>query len=179
VSPDLLCLAKGITGGYLPLAATLATERIFAAFLGEPAEGRTFFHGHTYTANPLAAAAAHATLDIFERTSLLAELPGRIAHLTELLEGLRDLPAVGDIRQYGLAAGIELVRDRATKAPYPAAERRGMRACRAARAHGVFLRPLGDVLVLMPPLTLSAAELERLVTAVRRSVEETCSDAAG
>jgi len=179
VSPDLLCLAKGITGGYLPLAATLATERIFAAFLGEPAEGRTFFHGHTYTANPLAAAAAHATLDIFERTSLLAELPGRIALLAELLDGLRDLPAVGDIRQYGLAAGIELVRDRATKAPYPAAERRGMRACRAARAHGVFLRPLGDVLVLMPPLTLSAAELERLVTAVRRSVEETCSDAAG
>jgi adenosylmethionine-8-amino-7-oxononanoate aminotransferase len=178
VSPDLLCLAKGITGGYLPLAATLATERIFAAFLGQPAEGRTFFHGHTYTANPLAAAAAHATLDIFERTSLLAELPGRIARLAALLEGLRDLPAVGDIRQYGLAVGIELVADRATKTPYPAAERRGMRACRAARAHGVFLRPLGDVLVLMPPLTLSEAELERLVTAVRRSVEETCSDAA-
>ncbi|HEX5818222.1 MAG TPA: adenosylmethionine--8-amino-7-oxononanoate transaminase [Gemmatimonadales bacterium] len=178
VSPDLLCLAKGLTGGYLPLAATLATERIFAAFLGEPAAGRTFFHGHTYTANPLAAAAAHATLDIFERTPLLAELPSRIARLAVLLEGLRDLPAVGDIRQYGLAAGIELVRDRRTKAAYPVAERRGMRACRAARAHGVFLRPLGDVLVLMPPLTLSDAELERLVTAVRRSVEETCSDAA-
>lgn len=178
VSPDLLCLAKGLTGGYLPLAATLATERIFGAFLGAPAEGRTFFHGHTYTANPLAAAAAHATLDIFERTPLLAELPDRIARLAALLDGLRDLPAVGDIRQYGLAVGIELVRDRATRAAYPAAERRGMRVCRAARAHGVFLRPLGDVIVLMPPLTLGDAELERLVTAVRRSVEETCSDAA-
>ncbi|HEX5632960.1 MAG TPA: aminotransferase class III-fold pyridoxal phosphate-dependent enzyme, partial [Gemmatimonadales bacterium] len=179
VSPDLLCLAKGITGGYLPLAATLATERLFSAFLGEPALGRTFFHGHTYTANPLAAAAALATLDVFARTPLLAELPEKAARLAELLAPLAALPAVGSIRQYGLAAGIELVRDRATRAPYPPAERRGMRVCRAARRHGVFLRPLGDVIVLMPPLTLDDAELVHLTTAVRRAVEETCPDAAG
>jgi adenosylmethionine-8-amino-7-oxononanoate aminotransferase len=179
VTPDLLCLAKGITGGYLPLAATLATERIYQAFLGEPSLGRTFFHGHTYTANPLAAAAALATLDIFEQTALLEELPARVARLAELLAPLRALPAVGDIRQYGLAAGIELVRDRATRTSYPAAERRGMRVCRAARSHGVFLRPLGDVVVLMPPLTLADDELVRLVTAIRLAVEATCGDAAG
>jgi adenosylmethionine-8-amino-7-oxononanoate aminotransferase len=179
VSPDLLCLAKGITGGYLPLAATLATERLFEAFLGAPAEGRTFFHGHTYTANPLAAAAALATLDIFERTSLLAELPAKVERLAALLAPLAALRAVGQVRQYGLAAGIELVRDRRTRTPYPAAERRGMRVCRAARARGVFLRPLGDVIVLMPPLTIGDAELDHLVTAVREAVEATCADAVG
>ena len=174
VAPDFLCLAKGLTGGYLPMAATLTTERLFQAFLGHPSEGRTFFHGHTYTGNPLAAAAAHATLDIFERTDLLAELPGKVTRLAALLDDLRVLPSVGDIRQYGLAAGIELVADRETQTPYPAVERRGMKVCGAARKRGVFLRPLGDVVVLMPPLTLTDEELTMLVRVVRESIVEVC-----
>lgn len=174
VAPDFLCLAKGITGGYLPLAATLATERIFEAFLGDPAEGRTFFHGHTYTGNPLASAAALAVLDIFEREPILPRVREAITRLSDELERLRPLAAVGDIRQYGLCAGIELVADRATRTAYPPGERRGMRVCQAARRHGVFLRPLGDVIVLMPPLTVTDAELGLLVDAVAAGIEEVC-----
>jgi adenosylmethionine-8-amino-7-oxononanoate aminotransferase len=175
VAPDLLCLAKGLTGGYLPMAATLTTERVFEAFLGPPAEGRTFFHGHTYTGNALAAAAALATLDIFDHDQVLAALPAKIAHLTEALQRLRLLPAVGDIRQYGLAAGIELVADRSTRMPYPAAERRGMRVCRSARDRGVFLRPLGDTIICMPPLSITEAEITHLVDAIAAGIRETCA----
>ena len=174
VTPDLLCVAKGLTGGYLPMAATLTTERVFEAFLGPPSKGRTFFHGHTYTGNPLAAAAALATLDIFEDDDILARLQPTIAQLTRELQRLHGLPAVGDIRQFGLAAGIELVADRATKRPYPVAERRGMRVCRAARRHGVFLRPLGDTIVLMPPLTITAQEITTLIDAIADGVRECC-----
>ncbi len=173
--PDLLCLAKGLTGGYLPLAATLATERIFEAFLGPPEEGRTFFHGHTYTGNALASAAAHATLDIFERERVMEGLPAKVEHLRAELQRVAALEAVGDVRQYGLCVGIELVADRKSKAPFPSSERRGMRVCTAARRHGVFLRPLGDVVVLMPPLSMSAAELSRLVSAVEAGVREVCA----
>jgi adenosylmethionine-8-amino-7-oxononanoate aminotransferase len=174
VAPDFLCLAKGLTGGYLPMAATLTTERVFEAFLGPPADGRTFFHGHTYTGNQLAAAAALATLDIFEHDRILDGVSRSIAHLRRALAPLADLPAVGEIRQYGLAAGIELVADRATRAPFPAAERRGMRVCRAARRHGVFLRPLGDVIVLMPPLTITGEEIDRLAAALAAAIREAC-----
>jgi adenosylmethionine-8-amino-7-oxononanoate aminotransferase len=174
VAPDLLCLAKGLTGGYLPMAATLTTERIFEAFLGDPAEGRTFFHGHTYTGNPLAAAAALATLDIFERENVLAALGPKIERLRAELGRLRDLPHVGDVRQFGLAAGVELVADRATREPYPAGERRGMKVCTAARRHGVFLRPLGDVIILMPPLSIAEAEIVALVDAIEAGVREVC-----
>ncbi len=174
VVPDILCLAKGPTGGYLPLAATPTTERIFQAFLGPPAEGRTFFHGHTYTGNALAAAAALATLDIFEHDRILDQLGAKIACLAGELARLRELPAVGDIRQFGLAAGVELVQDRTGKLPFPAAERRGMRVCRAARDRGVFLRPLGDTIVLMPPLSITESELFHLVDAVRDGIRETC-----
>ncbi len=178
VAPDLLCLGKGLTGGYLPMAATLATESIFEAFLGPPAEGRTFFHGHTYTGNALAAAAAHATLDIFERQGILRTLPEKIEYLAHALDTLRDLPAVGEIRQYGLAAGIELVAERSTKTSFAAAQRRGMQVCIAARELGVFLRPLGDVIVIMPPLTLTTTELDTLVRAIRHGITAVCSDAA-
>jgi len=174
VSPDLLCLAKGLTGGYLPMAATLATERVFEAFLGSPAEGRTFFHGHTYTGNALAAAAALATLRVFADDRILANLPDKITQLGTELARLEDLPAVGDIRQFGLSAGIELVADRDTRAPFPASERRGMRVCRAARRHGVFLRPLGDVIVLMPPLTITTTEVTLLIDAIRAGINEVC-----
>ena len=175
VTPDVLCLAKGLTGGYLPMAATLTTERLFEAFLGPPAEGRTFFHGHTYTGNQLAAAAAHATLDIFEHEGILERLQATIRNMAEALSSLADLAAVGEIRQYGLAAGIELVADRATRTPFPPAERRGMRVCRAARRHGVFLRPLGDVIVVMPPLTITDEEIERIATALRAAISEGCA----
>jgi adenosylmethionine-8-amino-7-oxononanoate aminotransferase len=175
VAPDLLCLGKGITGGYLPLAATLATERVFAAFLGPPSEGRTFFHGHTYTGNPLAAAAALAALDLFERE--LPGLPAKAAYLGAAVRRLADLPAAGDVRHYGLAAGIELVADRGTKRSFPPGERRGMRVCLRAREKGVFLRPLGDVIVLMPPLSITPGEIDLLVAAVSHGIRTECGDA--
>jgi adenosylmethionine-8-amino-7-oxononanoate aminotransferase len=175
VTPDFLCVAKGLTGGYLPLAATLTTERVYEAFLGRPEEGRTFFHGHTYTGNALGCAAALAVFDIFEREKVLEGLPAKIGKLSAELERLRDLPdvgdgGVGDIRQYGLAAGVELVADRASRQAFDTAQRVGTRVCRAAREAGVFLRPLGDVMVIMPPLSIRDDEIERLVDAVEHGI---------
>ena len=155
----------------MPLAATLATEQIFEAFLGPPEAGRTFFHGHTYTGNALGCAAALATLDIFEGEALIAGLPERIEALSLRLERLQGMPHVADVRQYGLSAGIELVKDVDTGEAFAPSERRGMAVCMAARERGVFLRPLGDVIVLMPPLTLSDAELDQLVDAVVFGIE--------
>ena len=134
VSPDLLCLAKGLTGGYLPLAATLSTDRIYRAFLGGHDEFKAFFHGHTYTGNPLGCAAAMANLDLFESENTLAALKDRIALLRGLLKGLAELPHVGDIRQAGLVAGIELVKDKETKEPYPAGDRTGYGVCMGLEA---------------------------------------------
>ena len=166
VSPDLMCLAKGLTGGYLPLAATLATERIYAAFLGEHEELKTFFHGHTYTANPLACAAAIATLEVFERERTLAALPPKIALLAELLEELvAPLRCVGEIRRRGFMVGIELE-------GFPPAARMGHQVTRAARRRGAIVRPLGDVVVLMPPLAISQEELRHLVQITAASVAE-------
>jgi len=163
VCPDLLTLAKGVTGGYLPLAATLVREQIFEAFEGEYAEGRTFFHGHTYTGNPLAARAALASLEIFEQDKTLENLAPKIRHLTRRLEEFRTLDQVGDVRQCGFLAGIELVRDQAAKEPYPVGERRGMRVALEARRHGLLIRPLTDVIVIMPPLIISLPELDRML----------------
>lgn len=171
VVPDFLCLAKGLTGGYLPLAATLTTEEIYRAFLGRPEEGRTFYHGHTYTGNPLGAAVALANLDLMERSNLLKELPAKIECLRWHLENIARLPHVGEVRQRGLMAGIELVQDRVTKQPFPADKRVGNQVCRLARDQGVILRPLGDVVVLMPPLAIDISLLDRLGTVVYNSVE--------
>jgi adenosylmethionine-8-amino-7-oxononanoate aminotransferase len=173
VTPDLLCLAKGLTGGYLPLAATLATEEIWRAFLGEYAQSRTFFHGHTYGGNPLGAAVALATLDVFEDEQTLARLPAKIDRLAGHLRRIAALPQVGNVRQCGLIAGIELVRDRATKEPFPWEERRGMRVCDYARGEGVLLRPLGNVLVIMPPLAISPEQIDRIIAAVERGIVAT------
>lgn len=170
VTPDLLCLAKGLTGGYLPLAATLATDALYDAFLGAPELGRTFFHGHTYTGNALASAAALATLDCLERERVIEGVPAKAAHLARALAPVAELPHVGDVRQLGLAVGVELVRDRATKAPFPPAERRGMRASNAAQERGVFTRPLGDVCVLMPPLSITEDELDTLAIALEHGI---------
>ena len=172
VSPDLLCIAKGLTGGYLPMAATLATDEIWQAFLGDCASGRTFYHGHTYGGNPLAAAAAMATLDVFEEERTLQRLPEKIARLGELLAPLARHPHVGHIRQCGLIAGIELVRDRASRESYPAAEQIGRRVCEAAIRRGVLLRPLGDVIVLWPPLAISLEQLAEIVEAVDSGIAE-------
>lgn len=162
VSPDLLCLAKGITGGYLPLAATLATDDIYQAFLGEFQEFKTFFHGHTYTGNPLGATVGLASLEIFRRDRVLEGLPAKIELLAERLQGMADHPHVGDIRPRGLMVGIELVADRATREPFPVERRTGHRVILAARRLGAILRPLGDVIVLMPPLCITPDELEAL-----------------
>jgi adenosylmethionine-8-amino-7-oxononanoate aminotransferase len=162
VVPDFLCLAKGLTGGYLPLAATLTTDEVYNAFLGPPESGRTFYHGHTYTGNPLGAAVALANLDLLEEPSGLPALPEKIERLRMQLERLRNLSIVGDVRQKGLLAGIELVRDRRTKERFPPEERMGARFCQLAREQGVLLRPLGDVVVVMPPLAIDLTLIDRL-----------------
>lgn len=165
VVPDMLCLAKMLTGGYLPLAATLTTERVFEAFLAPPEEGRTFFHGHTFTGNALGAAVALATLDVFEDDDILARVRTASAHFATALGRLADHPHVGEVRTYGLAAGVELVADRDTRRPFPAARRFGHRVCRLARDRDVFLRPIGDVLIFMPPLTITHDEIDLMVDA--------------
>jgi adenosylmethionine-8-amino-7-oxononanoate aminotransferase len=163
VTPDFLCLAKGLTGGYLPLAATLATEEVFRAFVGPPEAGRAFYHGHTYTGNPLGAAVALANLRLLQ-AGVMAALPAKVERLRRHLARVAELPCVGEVRQCGLIAGVELVADRATKAPFPAARRVGARACRLARDKGALLRPLGDVIVVMPPLAIDDSALELLLT---------------
>ena len=172
VEPDLLCLGKGISGGYLPLAATLATERIYEAFLGESASSRTFYHGHTYTGNALACAAGLASLEVLEKDHVLDRIGQLSRQLAEGLSRLAEREHVGEVRRKGLMAGIELVADRATREPYPPEERRAWRACVAARRHGVWVRPLGDVIVLMPPYCTSDESLERLVTGVSKGIAE-------
>ncbi|ABZ83014.1 adenosylmethionine-8-amino-7-oxononanoate transaminase [Heliomicrobium modesticaldum Ice1] len=176
VSPDLMCLAKGITGGYLPLAATLATEKIYEAFLGEYSEYKTFFHGHSYTGNPLACAAALANLEIFERDCVIEGLQGKIERLRQGLEHFHALPHVGDVRQRGFMIGIELVKDKATKEPFAPALRMGHRVILEARRRGVILRPLGDVLVLMPILGMSDSELDQLLQVTYESIGAVMSE---
>jgi adenosylmethionine---8-amino-7-oxononanoate aminotransferase len=164
VAPDLMCLAKGITGGYLPLAATLTTERIYEGFLGEHQDFRTFFHGHTYTGNPLACAAGLATLDVFEDERTLERLAPKIELLGELLEPLAAHPMVREVRRCGFMTGVELVE-------HPLEARIGHQVTLAARARGAVIRPLGDVVVLMPPLAISEADLRRLVTITAEAID--------
>ena len=164
VAPDLLCLAKGLTGGYLPLAATLASERIYNGFLGEFEEFRTFFHGHTYTGNPLACAAALATLEVFEEERTLERLQPKIELLGRLLEPLAAHPSVREVRRRGFMTGIELT-------GFPLEERIGHRVTLEARRRGAIIRPLGDVVVLMPPLAISEDDLRRLVTITAEAID--------
>ncbi|TMA65441.1 MAG: aminotransferase class III-fold pyridoxal phosphate-dependent enzyme, partial [Deltaproteobacteria bacterium] len=173
ITPDLMCLGKGISGGYLPLAATLATEEVFEAFLAPYEEFRTFFHGHTYTGNALACAIGLASLGLFEEERTLERLAPKVARLRERLGAdVAPLPHVGDVRQQGVMVGIELVQERASRAPYPPAARIGQQVVRAARARGVVLRPLGSTIVLMPPLAIAPAELEQLVDVTRDAIVE-------
>lgn len=165
VSPDFLCLAKGISGGYLPLAATLTTEEIYAAFLGKREDLRQFFHGHTYTANPLACAVGLESLALLRESSLAnacAQIPG----MRSALERIQQLPGIRGVRQCGLMAGIELE-------PRPG-RYLGADVCAHARAHGVILRPLGDVVVWLPPLTLQPDDLDLLERATTAAIGEAC-----
>ncbi len=171
VEPDLMCVAKGLTGGYLPLAATLATERVFEAFLGEPHENCTFFHGHTYTGNPLACAAAIANLQLMAQRNTCDEAARKGDDLGRLLDAaIGDHRNVGDIRRRGMMVGIELVKDRATKEAFDVKERVAWRVCEAAMQRGLRIRPLGDVLVLMPPLGIEDALVVRLVDMLRAAL---------
>lgn len=176
VSPDFLCLAKGITGGYMPLAATLTTEKVYRAFLGRYDEYRSFFHGHTYTGNPLGCAAAIANLDIFEQERVLEKMKPKSVLFVELLKKFEALTHVGDVRHKGLVAGIELVKDRATKEPFPARKRIGHRVAMEARERGLIIRPLGDVIVVMPPLSVTESEIKKtmkiIFDSVRKATEE-------
>jgi adenosylmethionine-8-amino-7-oxononanoate transaminase/dethiobiotin synthase len=168
VTPDILCLAKGITGGYLPLAATLTTQKIYDGFVFDYKDQKTFFHGHTYTANPLACAAALANLRIFEKKGVLGKLAPKIKYIAQKLEMFYNLGSVGEVRQQGFMVGIELFKN---GKPYPWQEKIGVRVCREARKHGAILRPLGNVIVIMPPLSISRDELNTLLNVTYRAIE--------
>ncbi len=175
VTPDIICLSKGITNGYMPLAVTAVKEKIFNSFLGELEERKTFYHGHSYTGNPLACAAALANLKIFEKDKTLETLPHKIELLMEELSEIAKLEHVGDVRQKGMIAGVELVKDKKTKEPFPWKEQTGWKVVKAARKHGVWLRPLGDVIVIMPPLVISMENLERLLQVIKLCIIEITS----
>jgi adenosylmethionine-8-amino-7-oxononanoate aminotransferase len=179
VVPDFLCLAKGLTAGYLPMAATLTTAEVWKAFLGTYAERRTFFHGHTYGGNPLAAAVGLASLDIFRDERVLESLPPKIERLQSHLARIAELPAVGAVRQCGLVAGIDLVADKASRRPFPWQEQRGMKASLAARRHGAILRPLGDVVVLWPPLSITLDEIDSLCHAAEAGIRDATAGLSG
>ena len=172
VLPDFLCLAKGLTGGYLPLAATLTNDRVFDAFLGEYLELKTFFYGHSYSGNPLGCAAALANLEIFEEENTLEALKEKIALLRELLGDLRKLGNVAEIRQCGLMAGIEVGRE--SGEPFAWQDQTGARVCIAARKYGLLTRPILDTIVLIPPLCTTRPQLERATQAIQRAIREVC-----
>ncbi|MDI6714984.1 MAG: adenosylmethionine--8-amino-7-oxononanoate transaminase [Thermodesulfovibrio sp.] len=172
VTPDIICLSKGITNGYMPLAVTAVKEKIFDAFLGEIEEIKTFYHGHSYTGNPLACAAAIANLEIFEKDKTLESLPPKIELLREELSEIAKLEHVGDVRQKGMIAGVELVKDKTTKEPFPWKEQTGWKVVKAARKHGVWLRPLGDIIVIIPPLIISEENLKGLLKVIKDCIIE-------
>ncbi len=171
VTPDLLCTAKGLAAGYLPLAATLTTDEIYNAFLGEYGDLKTFFHGHTFTGNPLACAVALENIAIFEREDLLSQLQPTIEHFNNRLQEFYRLAHVGDVRVCGLAAGIDLMENPDTHTPYPFVEKVGIRVCKEALTRGALLRPLVNTIVLMPPLQISISELDALLDIVYVSIE--------
>lgn len=172
IAPDILCIAKGLTGGYLPLAATLTTQAIYETFLGPIDSGRTFYHGHTYTGNPLGCAAALASLDLFEKDRIFEHLPAKIECLAAHLARIARSPHVGDVRQCGLMAGIEIVRDQATRESHPYGLQVGAQVCLHAHRYGVIARPLTDTIVIMPPLVISLDNLNQLMTVIERCINE-------
>jgi adenosylmethionine-8-amino-7-oxononanoate transaminase len=176
VTPDFLCLGKGLTGGYLPLAATLATDKIYDAFLGDYKEWKSFTHGHSYTGNPLACAAALANLDIFEREQVIDGLAPKIALVRRLLSEAQSLPHVGGIRQIGLMAGIEIVHDKSSGELYPFEDAIGLRICRRALKMGLITRPLGHVITFVPPLSSTPRELTEMLSILREAIAAETQD---
>ena len=170
VSPDIMAIAKGLTGGYLPLAATLTTEEIYSAFLGEPHEGKTFFHGHSYTGNPLGCAVAMANLGIFKTERTLTKVQRRTSKFSAFLKTLANDPWVGDIRQCGYMVGIELVQNQQTKAPFSVIDRIGHRVTLTARTLGLLIRPIGNTMILMPPLSATVQELKQMVDIIKIAI---------
>jgi adenosylmethionine-8-amino-7-oxononanoate aminotransferase len=180
VTPDLMAISKGLTGGYIPLAATLTTDEIYKAFFGKYEDFKTFFHGHSYTGNPLGCAVALANLEVFKKEKTLARLQPKIKTMARLLHPLWQLPHVGDIRQRGFMAAIELVEDKKTRKPYLLEARIGHKVAMETRSRGLLLRPIGNVIVLMPPLSTSLPELRRMVDILQASIETaTLSPALG
>ncbi len=175
VTPDLMAISKGLTGGYMPLAATLTTQEIYDAFLGKYSEFKSFFHGHSYTGNPLGCAAAIANLEIFEKEKVLAKLQKKIGFLKEAIAPWRRWRHVGEIRQIGFMAGIELVADKEERMAYAPEERIGWHVCLEAKKRGVLLRPLGNVIVLLPPLSISLRDLKKLIRVTGESIKKVTS----
>jgi adenosylmethionine-8-amino-7-oxononanoate aminotransferase len=172
VGPDIMCLGKCITGGYLPLAATLTTQDIFDAFCGKASEHKTFYHGHTYTGNALGCAAALASLELFEENRILESLPEKISLIDEAFEEISRLDYVGDVRRRGMMGGIEIVRDKKSKESFPYENTIGAKLCGAMRPKGLMLRPLDDVIVLMPPIAIDIELLEKLLRIIKDSIED-------
>lgn len=179
VVPDFLTLGKGLTGGYLPVAATLTTDQIYEAFWGDEIEGKTFYHGHSYTGNPLGCAVALANLELMEKRKLLEHVSRLSAKAEMRLSAFRELPYVGDVRQAGLMIGIEIVRDRSTKAPFPPEARIGRKIVARARELGLLTRPLGAVIVFMPPLATPEAALEIMLDILYQAIAEVTEREAG
>jgi adenosylmethionine-8-amino-7-oxononanoate aminotransferase len=172
VKPDILCIAKGITGGYLPLAATITTEKVYKAFLGEYKDLKAFFHGHTYTGNQLSCAAAMANIDLFKKERTIQKMQAKINRFTKELLKIGELPHVGDVRQMGFMVGIELVKNKAKKTPFALEDKIGIKVCRRAREKGLIIRPLGNVVVLMPHLTVTKEELKQITAITLESINK-------
>ncbi|MDD5433833.1 MAG: adenosylmethionine--8-amino-7-oxononanoate transaminase, partial [Nitrospira sp.] len=171
VCPDIMAIAKGLTGGYMPLAATIVREKIYNAFLGEYREFKTFFHGHSYTGNPLGCAAAIANLEIFKNENIIKKIQPKIELFEKLLSPLNAFTHVGEIRQKGLIAGIELIKNKKKKTPYPLTLKTGIRVCLEARKMGLLLRPIGNVIILMPPLSITNSEIKKMVSIAAQAIK--------
>ncbi|MDF2875379.1 MAG: bioK [Sporomusa sp.] len=172
VQPDMMTLSKGITGGYMPLAATLTTDEVYNAFLGDYTAKKTFYHGHSYTGNPLACAAALANLKIFREENIIEGLSPKIAAAAASLAEIANLEHVGDVRQCGLIVGIELMQDKSRKIPYPWELAAGAGVCLQARKYGLIIRPIGDVVIFMPPLSSTVTEIKTMLDIIKRSINE-------
>ncbi|WP_332631443.1 adenosylmethionine--8-amino-7-oxononanoate transaminase [Halalkalibacter flavus] len=176
VQPDLMAAGKGITGGYLPIAVTFTTEKIYEAFYDDYENLKTFFHGHSYTGNQLGCAVALENLRLFESERIVENVQRKSEHLKEILLDLYSLPHVGDIRQLGFMCGIELVQDKLKKTPYPFERRIGYKVSLKMRELGMLTRPLGNVIVFMPPLVSTKSELESMVSIMKEAIESVCEE---
>ena len=172
VLPDMMCLSKGISAGYLPLGATLVTDEIYNAFLGEPTEYKTFYHGHSYTGNNLACAAGLASLRIFKEDDVIAGLPPKMEMIRQHFNRINEMEYVGDARQCGMLGGIELMRDKANRIPFDPGLLMAGGICQNARKYGLIIRNIGDVIVFMPPLCSTPAEIDEMLSRLTKSMEE-------